>query len=380
MARNRPDRESRRRVEETSGMRNANGKTPGRSSSTSNGGGSNVSRTPPSASSSSASPSGSSATTTPQPLQSTAESINSQSSASTPIVPTRPTNEGGRINRVLAPLLDMNADESVQGGQVPVEILDHLKSFIQKQEEFNQRLEQRIEDNINQSQKGREKKSRRLPKALTANVREVYKSLVGDDRQQILWDFSKSFDGPENRNVNQQILAGVQSTDGVTPVSTIKAAMRVHFRTKRRQHQNSRDDSRAALKQQRVRSRLNTKKNQRVKALNISTSLATEEKERYTKYMTVDYMSSEQSMSESEGENVENGYESPDVERPKKKVFSVSTLPWRSPELTQVMHSLDRKSMRRRSAKATNMLVERRRSGIISSRPAPDDADAYALA
>ena len=31
-----------------------------------------------------------------------------------------------------------------------------------------------------------------------------------------------SFDGPENKNVNQQILAGVQSTDGVTPVSTIK--------------------------------------------------------------------------------------------------------------------------------------------------------------
>ena len=39
-----------------------------------------------------------------------------------------------------------------------MEILDHLKSFIQKQEEFNQRLEQRIEENINQSQKGREKK------------------------------------------------------------------------------------------------------------------------------------------------------------------------------------------------------------------------------
>ena len=31
-----------------------------------------------------------------------------------------------------------------------------------------------------------------------------------------------SFDGPENKNVNQQILAGVQNTDGVTPVSTIK--------------------------------------------------------------------------------------------------------------------------------------------------------------
>lgn len=153
-------------------MRNANGKAPerSRSSSTSNGGGSNISRTPPSASSSSASPSGSSATTTPQALQSTAESINSQSSASTPIVPTRPTNEGGRINRVLALLLDVNADESVQGGQVPLKILDHLKSFIKKQEEFNQRLEQRIEENINQSQKGREKKSRHLPKALTVSL------------------------------------------------------------------------------------------------------------------------------------------------------------------------------------------------------------------
>ena len=49
-----------------------------------------------------------------------------------------------------------------------MEILDHLKSFIRKQEEFNQRLEQRIEDNINQSQKGQEKKSRRLPKALNS--------------------------------------------------------------------------------------------------------------------------------------------------------------------------------------------------------------------
>ncbi|CAH3028944.1 unnamed protein product [Porites evermanni] len=32
------------------------------------------------------------------------------------------------------------------------------------------------------------------------------------------------FDRPENKNVNQQILARVQSTDGVTPVSTIKVS------------------------------------------------------------------------------------------------------------------------------------------------------------
>ena len=64
-------------------------------------------------------------------------------------------------------------------------------------------------------------------------------------------------------------------------------------------------------------------------------------------FMTVDYMSSEHSMSESEGEQRdENGYESPDLEeREKKKVFSVSKLEWRSPALTQVMQSLDRKNI-----------------------------------
>lgn len=99
-------------------------------------------------------------------------------------------------------------------------------------------------------------------------------------------------------------------------------------------------------------------------------------------FMTVDYISSEHSMSESEeGEsNSENGYESPDLERPKKKVFSISSLQWRSPALIQVMHSLDRKATRRRSAKGANMLVKRRRTDIISSRLAPDDADPFALA
>lgn len=49
-----------------------------------------------------------------------------------------------------------------------------------------------------------------------------------------------------------------------------------------------------------------------MKALNLSTSLTAEEKDQYRQFMTVDYMSSEHSMSESsdEGEaNYENGYE-----------------------------------------------------------------------
>jgi len=82
-----------------------------------------------------------------------------------------------------------------------------------------------------------------------------------------------------------------------------------------------------------------------------------------------------------EGEsNSENDYESPDLERPKKKVFRVSSLQWRSFALTQVMHCVDRKSTRRRIAKGANMLVNRRRTGIISSRLASDDADPFALA
>lgn len=68
-----------------------------------------------------------------------------------------------------------------------------------------------------------------------------------------------------------------------------------------------------------------------------------------------------------------------DFQEPCRKVFVVSTLPWRSNELGQVMHRLDKKFMRRRGEKATNMTVQRRREGVVSSRPAPDDAPAFAL-
>lgn len=122
------------------------------------------------------------------------------------------------------------------------------------------------------------------------------------------------------------------------------------------------------------------KKNQRIKALNLSTALAPQQKEEYMEFMTTEYMSSEHSMSESEEEEEgdQNGSAS-DAERPHVKVFSVSTLPWRSEDLTKVMHSLDRKVMRRRSAKGTSMTVRRRKSGVRSSRPAPEDAPDFAL-
>ena len=60
-----------------------------------------------------------------------------------------------------------------------------------------------------------------------------------------------------------------------------------------------------------------------MKALNLSTSLAAEDKDQYMTFMTIDYMSSEHSLSESEeGEsNSEHGYESSDSERPNKESF-----------------------------------------------------------
>ena len=54
---------------------------------------------------------------------------------------------------------------------------------------------------------------------------------------------------------------------------------------------------------------------------------------------------------EEEGEDADD-YESPDLEGARNKVFCRSTVQWRSPTLTQVMHTLDRKTARRRSAKA----------------------------
>ena len=67
--------------------------------------------------------------------------------------------------------------------------------------------------------------------------------------------------------------------------------------------------------------------------------------------MKVDYMSFEHPMSESDEDNSNHrdGYESPDFERPKKKVFCISTLHWCNSDLTQVMHSLDKKATRRGS-------------------------------
>lgn len=106
---------------------------------------------------------------------------------------------------------------------------------------------------------------------------------------------------------------------------------------------------------------------------------STEEKGEYMKYMATEYMSSEHSMSETD-EEADGDLSGSDTEGNRVKVFSVSTLPWRSAQLGDLMHRLDRKFNRRRSAKSTNMTLQRQNRGIVSSRPAPEDAPPFALA
>lgn len=121
------------------------------------------------------------------------------------------------------------------------------------------------------------------------------------------------------------------------------------------------------------------KKNRRIQALKTSTVFTKDEKEDYMQYMTLDYMSSEHSESESKDDE-KSGSSEDETNTSKVKVFSVSALPWRSAELRDLMYRLDRKSKRKRSAKSTNMTLQRKNKGIISKRPAPEDAPLFALA
>lgn len=58
-------------------------------------------------------------------------------------------------------------------------------------------------------------------------------------------------------------------------------------------------------------------------------------------------------MSESGSEHEDD--DNSDPQQPRREVFVVSTLPWRSNELVQVMCRLDKKAMRRRGEKSINM-------------------------
>ena len=66
-----------------------------------------------------------------------------------------------------------------------------------------------------------------------------------------------------------------------------------------------------------------------------STSISSEEKERYQPYMTSEYMSSEESVSEEEP--ADNSGSDSDVEEPKRKSLCTKPLLWRSDEMNSLM-------------------------------------------
>ena len=178
MARNRPDKESRRRVEETSNLRDSNSMpTPQSSLSLAN-----TTRTPSTASpwrqnTGNRSPSGS----TP----SSGSSFNKDLSvrlppiasmprvnSTVPRVPARVGNDAGRINHALEPLLQAaggnESQHNAAAERFPGQILEHLNTILERQQALNKRLKQRIMAVEEQGQNGQEKKtSKRLPKALT---------------------------------------------------------------------------------------------------------------------------------------------------------------------------------------------------------------------
>ncbi|XP_068712924.1 uncharacterized protein [Montipora foliosa] len=160
---------------------------------------------------------------------------------------------------------------------------------------------------------------KRLSKELTANAREVYKSLTGADGEKLAWDVSKSFADPINKSVNDALLNGDRSTDPETPTNTVKAAMRVHFKTKKWQHKvvaNNKQNE--FLKEQRKRSRKNMKRTNCKKALRESTSINEADKEKFRSVLTADYMSSEESLSEPDSQDAGDTSGS-DQDVPKKK-------------------------------------------------------------
>lgn len=102
-----------------------------------------------------------------------------------------------------------------------------------------------------------------------------------------------------------------------------------------------------------------------------STSLTPEEKSQWSKILTMEFMSSEESGSES-GSGSEMGT--------RRKVFIQHPLSWRSNEANRMIESLDRKTLRRRSERAKEMCRCRRTGEASVHTTPPASAPAWAVA
>ena len=94
--------------------------------------------------------------------------------------------------------------------------------------------------------------------------------------------------------------------------------------------------------------------------------------------MPSDESASDSSASEAEHDNEDSQTEESSAP-PKKKVLITKKLPWRSEHLEETLKHLDKKSQRKRSARASSMLLKRRGTEIASARLAPIDAPRWAV-
>ena len=99
------------------------------------------------------------------------------------------------------------------------------------------------------------------------------------------------------------------------------------------------------------------KRLKRQKALLQSISIPTEEKSRFKDCLSVEYMSSEHSVSE---DNLDQENSSEDENFPRKRVLCRRPLHWRSQELNNLFLKRDRTANRKQSQRSSSMTIDRR--------------------
>ncbi|KXJ16818.1 hypothetical protein AC249_AIPGENE22806 [Exaiptasia diaphana] len=116
----------------------------------------------------------------------------------------------------------------------------------------------------------------------------------------------------------------------------------------------------------------------RVSSLKESTSIGEEEKKKIKMVLKNEYMSSDESVAESEEEANSSDSESEMTPVRKTRYFKIRRLTWRSQELDSIFKKLDKRVKRRRTSKGSSMVLERR-EGQPSRRQPPHDAPAWAI-
>ena len=112
--------------------------------------------------------------------------------------------------------------------------------------------------------------------------------------------------------------------------------------------------------------------------MQLSSSLDQPTKEKLTPVLHADFMSSDESVYESESGESDPEHNAP-LRSGRKKKLCYHELVWRSTELESYIKSLDRKIERRRSERGQRMVLPVDRDGVMSSRPPPDGAPPWTI-